>query len=642
MFDLFRSRAKAVRYLLGALLMLVAVSMVVTLIPGFGTIGGQQDQIVAEIGKQVLTTRDVQQRINMAQRAQSVPREMLPALVPQFIDSMIIEQVMAYEAQRLGLHVTPEELARGLQVLVPQLFQGGQFVGKEAYASLLAQQNMTIPEFEANVRSEMMVSKLQDLVAQGVVVSPEEIEAEYKSRNEKVKLSYVEISPERYRSEVYVSPAEIREHYETRKAQYRIPEKRSFDLVVVSEEKVAQTITIPEAELRQAYDANKDQYRTPERVRVRHILLKTTDVPQDQVPQIKAKAEELLKQLKGGADFAALATKNSQDPGSATRGGDLGWIVRGQTVANFETAAFSLKPNELSGVITTEYGFHIIQVLEKQDARLRPFAEVKDQLAQERKRQRVFDTMQRLADQSRDRLMKNPAAAQQIAQELGVTYLHVEKAGAGDPVPEAGGNPDFEDAIRALPKGGVTPVFEAPGNKLAVAAVTDIIPAREAELSEVQNEIRGELVSQKLVVLVGQKAQEAAQKVKELNGDLRKLAQSMGLQVKTTQEFTRTGAADGIGSAAAVYQAFDQPVGSIVGPVTVEDKRFICKVESKTPADVSKLAESRDELIAEIRMRKARERTELFQDSLRTALIRSGKIKIHQDVINRLLDGYRS
>ncbi|HPQ17286.1 MAG TPA: peptidyl-prolyl cis-trans isomerase, partial [Bryobacteraceae bacterium] len=594
MFDLFRSRAKAVRYLLGALLMLVAISMVVTLIPGFGTIGTRQEQIVAEIGERVLTARDVQQRINMAQRAQSVPREMLPALVPQFIDSMILEQVMAYEAQRLGLNVTPDELARGLQVLVPQLFQGGQFVGKEAYASLLAQQNMTIPEFEANVRSEMMVSKLQDLVAQSVVVTPAEIEAEYKSRNEKVKLSYVEINPERYRSEVFVSPAEIRQYYETRKAQYRIPEKRSIDLVVVSEEKIAKTITIPEPELRQAYEANKDQYRTPERVRVRHILLKTTDVPKDQVPQIKAKAEELLKQLKAGADFAALATKNSEDPGSATRGGDLGWIVRGQTVPNFESTAFSLKPNELSDVITTEYGFHIIQVLEKENARLRPFEEVKEQLAQERKKQRVFETMQRLADESRDRLLKSPGAAQQIAQELGVTYVHVEKAGAGDQIPEVGVNPDFEDTIRALAKGGVTPVFEAPGNKLAVATVTEIFPARDAELSEVENQIRAELVSQKLVVLVTQKAQEAANKAKEFNGDLRKLAQALGLQVKTTQEFTRTGAADGIGSAAAVYQAFEQPVGSIFGPVTVEDKRFICKVESKTPADMSKLAESRE------------------------------------------------
>jgi peptidyl-prolyl cis-trans isomerase D len=642
MFDLFRSRAKAVRYLLGGLLMLVALSMVVTLIPGFGTGRGQQDQVVAEIGGLALTSRDVQQRIQMATRGQSLPREMMPVLVPQVIDSMITEQAMTYEAHRLGFKVTSEDLARGLQMLVPQLFQGGQFVGKEAYAALLAQQNLTIPEFEANVRAEMLVAKLRDMVEQGVVVTPAEIKDEYQRRNEKVKLAYVELNSAKYRSEVSVTPEEVQRQYEMQKAQYRIPEKRSFDLLVVSEEGVGAGITIPEPELRRLYEAGKEQFRMPERVHVRHILLKTTDVPKDQVPQIKAKAEGLLKEIKGGADFAALATKNSQDPGSAAKGGDLGWIVRGQTVANFETAAFSLKPKEISGIITTEYGFHIIQVLEKEDARVKPFEEVKDQLAQERKKQQVFDTMQRLADQSHDRLVKSPAAGRQIAQELGVTYAHVDKAGTGDPVPEFGVNPDFEATITGLPKGGVTPVMQAAANKLAVAVVTDVFPARQAELAEVESQIRAGLVSQKLTQLLAQKAQEAAQKAKEMNGDLKKLAQSMGLEVKTTQDFSRDGAADGIGPASTVYQAFDQPAGSVFGPVMVEDKRFICKVESKTPTDMSKLDEQSRAMASEIKVRKARQRTELFQDSLRTALIRDGKIKVHQEVINRILDGYRS
>ncbi len=642
MFDLFRSRAKAVRYLLGGMLMLVAISMVITLIPGFNAGGPQQDQVVAEIGKEAVTSRDVQQRIQMVSRGRNLPREMMPMFVPQLIDSLITEHAMIYEAQRLGFKVTPDDLARGLRTLVPQLFQGGQFVGKDTYAALLAQQNLTIPEFEANVRNEMLVSKLQDMVAQGVVVTPAEIQSEFQRRNEKVKLSYVEIAPAKYRAEVNVTPDEVRRLYESQKAQYRMPEKRAFDLLVVSEDKVAQSITVPEADLRKQYDANKDQFRMPERVHVRHILLKTTDKPKGEVEKIKAKAEDLLKQVKGGGDFTALAKKNSEDPGSAAQGGDLGWIVRGQTVPNFESAAFSLKPKEISGIITTEYGFHIIQVLEKEDARVKPFEEVKDQLASERKKQQVYDTMQRVADQSRDQLVKNPAAAQQIAQQLGVTFTHVEKAGAGDPVPEFGVNPDFEATVAALPKAGVTPVMQAPGNKLAVAVVTDVFPARQSELSEVENQIRGELMSQKLASVLTQKANEAAQKAKELNGDLKKLAQSMGLEVKTTQEFGHNGAADGIGPAMMVYQAFEQPVGSTFGPVTVQEKRFICKVEGKTPADMSKLPEQRQGLVSEIKAAKARERMELFQDSLRTALIRSGKIKIHQQVINRILESYRS
>ena len=126
------------------------------------------------------------------------------------------------------------------------------------------------------------------------------------------------------------------------------------------------------------YNSHKDQYRTPERVHARHILLSTTNKPKDEIPKIQAKAEDLLKQIRGGADFAQLAQKNSEDPGSAAKGGDLGWVVRGQMVKNFEDTVFALKPKEVSNVMTTEYGFHIIQVLEKEPARLRPLDEVKD------------------------------------------------------------------------------------------------------------------------------------------------------------------------------------------------------------------------------------------------------------------------
>ncbi len=640
MFDLFRSRAKAVRYLLGGLLLLVAISMVVTLIPGYGTGGGSQDQIVAEIGKDVITTRDVSEQMNTAMRARNVPREMASIFLNQLVDQMITERALVYEAQRLGFQVSADDVAKAIRATIPQLFQNGQFVGKDVYAAFLAQQNTTIPEFEANMRKRLLLVRLQNLVAESVVVSPSDIEREYKRRNEKAKLEYIALTPAKFRSEVTVTPDEIKNYYQANKAQFRVPEKRAFDLLVVDEAKVSSRIQIPEAQLRQAYEANKDQFRTPERVHVRHILLKTTDVPKDDIPKIEAKAQELRKQV-NNTNFADLAKKDSQDPGSAAKGGDLGWIVRGQTVKAFEDAAFSLKPGDISNVIKTEYGFHILQVLEKEPARLKPFEEVKDQLAAERKKQSVYDTMQKLADEAHDELTKSPQAADQIAQKLDITLIKVPPAGAGDPVPEFGVNPDFQDALSQLQKGGVTPVMQAPGNKLAVAVVTNVVPARDAELSEVEGQIRDRLTTEKLNALFDRKAREAAEQAK--NGDLAAVAKSLGLEVKTTQDFSPTGAADGIGVASLVHQAFEEPVGSVFGPVgSSPDQRFICKIVSRTPADMSKLAEQRSSIADALKGERMRERYELFQDSVRSALIKKGKVKVHEDVINRLAATYRS
>ncbi len=640
MFDLFRSRAKAVRYLLGALLMLVAISLVITLIPGWGTDLRSADITVAEIGEEVLTVLDVQRAIQMQLRGRSIPPDMVPIFVPQFVDQMITERAVAYQAQRMGFTVSERELATTIESIFPQVFEGGKFAGRDVYANLLAQQNLSITEFETNLRKQLLLTKLQSLVAEGVVVSPAEVEREFRRRNDKVVIEHAAVTPEKYRAEVRVSGEEIRQYFEKNRTTFRIPEKRSFDLLVIDEATVARSVTVPEEDLRRAYEANREMYRTPERVHVRHILLTTTDKPKEEVPKIKARAEALLKQIRSGADFAELARKHSQDPGSAAKGGDLGWVVRGQTVKAFEDTAFTLQPNQVSNVVVTEYGFHILQVLEKQEARLTPFAEVRDQLAEERKRQLVYDRMQVLSDQARAALQKDPRGAERIARELGIDFVRVPPAAAGDPIPQIGRSRELEEALLPLRAGEVTSVIQAAGNKLLVAAVTEVIPPRQAELAEVEEQIRQRLAEEKLRQLIEQKARELLEKAKA-SGDLQTAARQMGLEWKKTQPFARTGAADGLGSAAYLERAFTGRPGEIFGPVAVEDKRFVCKILEQLPADLGQLAAQRDAIVESLKSEKARERNELFEQSVRDRLISEGKVKIHQDVINRLVANYR-
>ncbi len=643
MFDLFRSRAKAVRYLLGAVLMLVALSMVVTLIPGFvGASYSTDGNIVAEIGDEALTIRDVQLEIQQAIRNNRFPREMASAYVPTIVNNMIASRAVAYQAQKLGFEVTDADVAQAVRSMMPQLFPGGRFVGREAYAMYLQQMNLTIPEFESNVRKQILLLRIMNLALEGEVVTDEEVEEEFRRQNEKIRIEYIALSPSDYRDQVQVTPEEIQQYYERNKPTFRIPEKRDVRILVVSEGEIGKSIEVPEEELRRAYRAEQDRFRLPERVKVRHILLKTTDKSPEEIEKLKAKAEELLQQLKNGADFAKLAEENSDDKGTAVQGGELGWITRGQTVENFEKVAFSLKPGELSDVITTEYGLHIIQVEAKEPARLRPFEEVRDELAAEKKKQFVYDRMQQLADQARAELLKNPLGAEEIASRLGITLLRADRISPGDPIPELAGNAQMLEEVRSLDKGGVTQVYQLGEDRLAVAAVTEVYPERQAELSEVEDQIRERLINQKAAELVQQKRQQLEELMKSANGDLRKIARALGVKVQTSEPFSRTGGIEGVGAATYMMEAFDKPVGSLVGPINAMGRTLVCKVIEKIPADMTKLAEERDRIRTALQRQRAQERRDLLEDSILTHLIEEGEVKIYDGAIQRLISIYTS
>jgi peptidyl-prolyl cis-trans isomerase D len=636
MFDLFRSRAKATRYLMGGLLMMVAIMMVVTLIPGINAPSRTDSQVLAEIGGEALTAPEVQRTVQAQLQNKAFPPQMASVFIPQIVDQMIAEYAMAFEAERLGFDVTDTDVANAIRAMMPQLFDGENFAGREAYAAVLAQQNATIPQFERILRRQLLIEKLQSLSMEGIVVSDREVEAEFHRSADSVKLEYVVVDPAKMLAEVVIKPEEVQAYFNANRNSYQIPEKRSAQILIVDEAAVAQSITIPEAELRRAYDQNKDTYRLPERVHVRHILLKTTNKSKEETAKIKIRAEDLLKQIRQGADFAELAKKNSEDPGSAAKGGDLDFVVRGQTVKAFEEAAFSLKPKETSNVITTEYGFHIVQVLEKQEARVQPFEEVKTQLAEEHKKQQVFETMQNLSDQARAALVKDPKAAEKIAGDLKLQLVRADKLGSDEPLPGIGTSRELQDAISPLRKNEVTPVVQIAPTRLAVAVVTEVFPARPAELAEVTGKIKSVLGTQMMGRLTDQRAKEVQAKAAAMNGDLKKTAQSMGLDWKATPAFSMDGAAEGLGPAENVHEAFTHPAGYIFGPVAVNDRKFICKVTEKLVADPALLPARRQELSDQIKTAKSRERMELFQKNLRDRLVKEGKIKIYEDAIKRM------
>jgi len=638
MFDLFRSRAKAVRIMLGAMLAIVAVSMLLYLIPGTGITAADSssDQVIAEIGKSTVTVGQVQQQLRNALQNQRLPPAYAATFLPQLVDQAIEERAEAYEAEQLGFRVSDQDLAKTLRSMPFGSLPADQ------YQQYVEQQvGMTVPAFEENVRAANIQDEIEMIVIEGIIVTPAEAQAEYRRRNEKIKVDYIGLSPAKLMADMKPTSEEISAYFAKNKGFYNVPATRDLQLIVVDQAKVADTIQIGDAQIQDYYNAHKDEYRTPERVHARHILLSTANKPKDEVSKIQAQAEAVLKQIKGGGDFAEIAKKNSQDPGSAQKGGDLGWVSRGQMVKNFEDAVFTLKPNEISNVVTTEYGFHIIQVLEKQPAHLQTLDEVKPAITATLKNQIVFDRMQELADKAHAELAKAPQTAQQIASKLNLEFVNVPNYAPGAPIAQLGNDPQVGSTAQSMKPGEVSQVLQA-GNKLAVMAVTGVRPPHPAELAEVENQVRQNYLQGEANRMVSEKAAKAAELLKQNGGDLKAAAKAVGGEMKSTDFFTRSGAAEGIGSASTLGNVFEKPVGSVFGPVPTGSQTVVGKVTDRQDADMSKFPQEREGIIEQLKGTKKADRVGLLRDSILTDLIQSGKVKKHQAVIDRLIAQYRS
>lgn len=638
MFDLFRSRAKLVRIFLGALLGVMALSMLVYLIPGSGmsTAADDGDQVVAEIGKSEVTVEQVQQQLRNVLQNRQLPPELAATYIPQLVDQAIAERAVSYEAQRLGIKVSDRDLADAVRsfpfaTLPPDQYQ--QYVQQQT--------GMSVEEFENNVRLQAYENTILNMVQEGDIVTPAEAEAEYKHRNEKIQLDYIGFDPAKMTANMKPSEADLASYFAKNHNFYNVPESRTVQLIVADQAKLADAIQVPDSQVQAYYDAHRDQYRTPARVHARHILLSITNKPKDEVPKIKAQAEDLLKQIKAGGNFAELAKKYSQDPGSAQKGGDLGWVSRGQMVKNFEDAVFALKDNQISDVITTEYGFHIIQVLEHQPAHLQTLDEVKPQILATLRNQSVFDKMQTLTDQAHAELVKAPQNAQQIANQLGLEFVNVPTFTPGSALPELGSDAQLSAAISALKPGEVSQELQS-GNKLAVAVVTAVHPPHPAQLSEVESQVRADYLRVNAGQLIKEKADKAEDLLKKNGGDMKAAAKAVGAEVKTTAFFTRSGAAEGIGSASLLVNEFDKPVGTIFGPLVAANQTIVGKIVGHQAADMAQFPSERDAIVLQLKGRNYADRQSLLQDSVLAALIKQGKVKKHEQVIQRLIAQYKS
>ncbi len=642
MFDLFRSREKSVRILLGALLGLVALSMLVYLIPGGpGGPAASGQNVVAAVGDDKITTNDVQRAVQNITRGQAnLPKGILAMYVPSIVNQLIEAKAMAYKAREMGLRISDEELGDAIQSEFASE-TGGSF-NMNIYQAVLAQQGMTAADYEKQRREAMLGMRLENLEMQSLIVSDQDARAEYQRKNLKIGLQYVAFDGKDFVSKANKDPVALKAYFDKNRAQFRIPEKRDFDLITGATADFVQNAKVPDADLQRAYQDNIDSYRVPERVKVRHILIKTQGKPKEEAPKLKAKAEDILKQLQHGGNFAELAKQNSEDPGSAQKGGELGWIVRGQTVPSFEQTAFSLKPGELSGLVETEYGYHIIQVEEKETAHTQSFEDVKPQLLADAQKQAGDEDLKKAIEAAHREILQHPAQADAIAKKYNLKFFKLQNFTSGQQFPEVNSQPELTNAIFGAAKGSVTGIVDL-GNqaKEAFGVITNITPARNAEYAEVQSDVLQRYTTAESLRLSEEAARGAADRARK-GESLEAIAKQYGLTVKTAAPFTIDGAAEGIGAASSLSAGFKSNVGDVIGPVAEQSGQFVCKISEKIPADMSQFAKNKDAIVQSLNQQRQSLQQPLFRNSVVSDLKRRGKIKINDATLSRMLSSYQS
>ena len=643
MFNLFRSSAKLTKYLLGGLLLIVAASMVTYLIPNAGLTAANDtgiDNVLAEVGGTTITADQAKAAINRLVTGGQLPRDAVDVYLPQLVDQMIQDRAAIYAFGKMGLRVTDDEVLAGLMQVYPQYFKDGKLVSTEQLEQgLLSQQSLTLAQGIDEMRRQLLLRKLQNVAFTSVVVTKAEVDQAIIHKHQTAKIEYIAFPPGKFRDQVKVTPEILQQAYLKNRASYNLPERRSFQVLIADQAKMAESLTVTDAQLRAAYASSMDSFRSPERVKVRHILLMTQGKSDADKKTALTKAQDLLKQVRAGADFAELAKKNSQDPGSAQNGGDLGFIVRGQTVAPFEKFAFSAKPKEISDLVTTEYGYHIIQAMEKEPARVKPFDEVKDSIAEQLKKQGVNDKMQASMDQARAALLKAPGSAAEVAKQFDLELTTAKDLAIGDPIPSIGASPQISGVLPGMKPNSVSEVLVLPGNKLAVVVLNAITAPKPAEFSEVEAKVRDLYVTTESSRLADLAAKAVAARALA-GGDLEAIAKSEKLEWTKSADFTVNDSITGLGPAAQLLDIFTKPVNSVIGPMSVGGRNIIYKILDRQTPDPNNFSNERDAAIQELKQQKAQAMYGLFQDSLMEQARQDGQLKIHQNAIHQLTADY--
>jgi peptidyl-prolyl cis-trans isomerase D len=579
------------------------------------------------------------------QRQQQFPAMWIPYLNQRALQQLIQDAEVAYEGDRLGLKVSDQELRDELQsdAYKPYFFPDGKWIGAEKYKQLVSQGGGSVEKFEQSVKMGLLRQKLFSVIGANATVPESEVEQAYKDQNTKVKFQYAELKLDDIMKTIKPTDAELKAFFNANQARYKnsIPEKRQIKYFILNEKDVADKAKVDPAEIQRAYSANQDAYRVQERAKVRHILIATPKsgpdgkVDQKAMDAARAKAQDVLKQVKANGNWAELAKKYSEDPGSKDNGGELGWILKGQTVPEFEKTAFGQAKGQISDPVQSSFGFHIIQTEDKEDAHLKPLSEVKDAIEKSLKDDKAKTELSKLSNTAVETAQKQGMEA--AAAKNGAHVVQSNPVSRQDVLPGIGPQPALMDAVFTATEKSGAQVAQTPQGTV-IFEVTKIEPARSPSFDEVKDRVATEFKGERANDILRRKAQEMADRA-HAEHDLAKAAKEAGATLKTSDLVTRTSQVPDIGAMSGpASAAFTMKQGEISAPLNLGHIQAVIQIQerqepSSTDADFVK---QRDQLREQLSQQKQQELLNTFLSDLGTRMEKEGKVKINKAEMDNL------
>jgi len=529
------------------------------------------------------------------------------------LESLIRERLILAAARDQGLTVSDRETQERI-MSYPGFLENGVFIGPDRYRQVLRANGVALEEFEQQVADEVLFSKFTELVSNGVTVTDREVEDGYQRRNEKVQFEFFVVRAAGLESEVaaMLTDEAARTLFAQNIADYRVPERRRVSYAMIETDAILGEVDVTEAELRAAYEEGIEEFTVPEQVRASHILFRLPPEPDEEtVAAIRAEAQEILDQIRGGADFAALATTSSDDTASAAAGGDLGWFGRGRMTPEFEEAAFALEADATSDLVETPFGIHIIRAEGRRPEQVRPFDEVRSQLEQRIARERAEELVDQRAEQLRVAVLRRTSLdelAERFELEVRESPLFDLTSGFSEVL-----SPEFTRQVFATGRGRVSePIRFASG--YVVFRVDEIVEAHDPEFEEVEAKVRADLIRQLAQERAGEMAQELGARL-QAGEEFTVLAAEIGAPIRSTELIPRNGVVPELGrQAALILAAFEHGEGETGGPVKVDQGHALLRVTQHVQPDWGQFGSEREALRNELLNQR---RSSLFESLVR-------------------------
>ena len=622
---------------------LVCLTFVLFYVPSFlrnggiaGVTGAQADDAIATVNGRDITAGDYRrlysQQLQSLRQAYggNVDEKMLQQLgvAQRILSQMVDEEAMVAEADRLGLRVSDAELAERIKRMAG-FQQNGQFVGEVAYRDILQMQRPPIrpSEFEDQLRRSLMGEKLQAAVTSWVRVADADVDAEYRKRNEKLKLNLAVFTASKFQAGIQPTDAELAAQFNAHQDSYKLPEKRRVRFLAISADALRDKMTATPQEVETRYKDSVQMFSTPEQVRASHILFKTEGKDE---AAVKKTAEAVLTRAKAGEDFAALAKKYSEDDSNKDKGGDLDYFGRGIMAKEFEDAAFSMTPGQVSDLVKTVFGFHIIKVTDKKAAATRTLDEVRAQVTEQVKDEKAQRQASQVADEVAKEI-KQPADLDTVAKARGLMVGDSGLFAREEPLAGIGFAPAVSAEAFSMQQGKVSGELKTTQG-FAFIALTEIQAPRVPKLDEVKAKVRDDVVRLKAVELAKTKAASMAQAAAK--GNFAAAAKASGVEVKTTDFVPRGTALPDVGVSSAVDDAvFKLKAGETAGPIATDNAVVVAQVTERQDVKPEGLSTERDALRDELLQQRRQEFFAAYMAKAKTKM----KISYNSETIKTLL-----